>query len=384
MRFVTHARSRSFHCEFCEKALFVVRLIWHNASEAHSHPAAGYQANQQRIKSPSMIKPIITLAGLVLAMAATAVQAEPIVIKFSHVVAEDTPKGKGALLFKQLVEQRLPGQVTVEVYPNSTLFGDANELEALAKNEVQMLAPSLAKFEQYTKQLQVFDLPFLFDDLASVDRFQKRAKGRQLLLSMEKQGITGLAYWHNGMKQLSATKPLRMPSDANGLSFRIQPSGVLESQFAQLGASTKKIAFAETFDALQTGTVQGAENPWSNIYSKKMHTVQPYITESNHGVLDYMLVSNSTFWFAIPHQIRTQLEGIIEEVTYEVNRAAEAANQADRDRIRKAGTSEIIELTAEQREAWREAMRPVWQEFEPVIGADIIKAAQTVNRKQRQ
>lgn len=331
-----------------------------------------------------MIKPIITFAGLVLALAATAVEAEPIVIKFSHVVAEDTPKGKGALLFKKLVEERLAGQVTVEVYPNSTLFGDANELDALAKNDVQLLAPSLAKFEQYTNQLQVFDLPFLFDDLASVDRFQKRAKGRQLLLSMEKQGITGLAYWHNGMKQLSATKPLRMPSDANGLSFRIQPSGVLESQFAQIGASTKKIAFAETFGALQNGTVQGAENPWSNIYSKKMHTVQPYVTESNHGVLDYMLVSNTTFWFRVPHQVRTELEGIIEQVTFEVNRAAEEANQADRERIRKAGTSEIIELTTEQREAWREAMRPVWQEFEPAIGADIIKAAQTVNRKQRE
>lgn len=330
-----------------------------------------------------MIKPIITLAGLVLALTATAVEAEPIVIKFSHVVAEGTPKGQGALLFKKLVEERLPGQVTVEVYPNSTLYGDANELDALAKDEVQMLAPSLAKFEQYTKQLQVFDLPFLFDDLASVDRFQKRAKGRQLLLSMEKQGITGLAYWHNGMKQLSATKALRLPDDASGLAFRIQPSGVLESQFAQLGASTKKIAFAETFAALQNGTVQGAENPWSNIYSKNMHSVQPYITETNHGVLDYMLVSNTKFWFAIPHQIRTQLEGIIEEVTYQVNRAAEEANQADRERIRKAGTSEIIELTPEQREAWREAMRPVWKEFEPAIGADIIKAAQTVNRKQR-
>lgn len=330
-----------------------------------------------------MIKPIITLAGLVLALTATAVEAEPIVIKFSHVVAESTPKGQGALLFKKLVEERLPGQVTVEVYPNSTLFGDADELDALAKNEVQLLAPSLAKFEQYTKQLQVFDLPFLFDDLASVDRFQKRAKGRQLLLSMEKQGITGLAYWHNGMKQLSATKALRMPNDASGLAFRIQPSGVLESQFAQLGASTKKIAFAETFSALQNGTVQGAENPWSNIYSKKMHTVQPYITETNHGVLDYMLVSNTKFWFAIPHQIRTQLEGIIEEVTYQVNRAAEEANQADRERTRKAGTSEIIELTPEQREAWRDAMRPVWKEFESDIGADIIKAAQTVNRKQR-
>lgn len=331
-----------------------------------------------------MIKPIITLAGLMLALAATAVEAEPIVIKFSHVVAEDTPKGMGALLFKRLVEERLPGKVTVEVYPNSTLYGDANELEALNNNDVQLLAPSLAKFEKYTKQVQVFDLPFLFDDLEAVNRFQKRAKGRQLLRSMEQENITGLAYWHNGMKQLSATKALRLPTDASGLAFRIQPSAVLESQFAQVGAPTKKIAFADVFASLQNGTVQGAENPWSNIYSKKMHTVQPYITVSNHGVLDYMLVSNTRFWFGIPHSIRTELEGIVEEVTFEVNRAAEAANQADLERIRKAGTSEIIELTPEQREAWRAAMRPVWQEFEPVIGADIIKAAQTVNRKQRQ
>jgi len=331
-----------------------------------------------------MIKPIVTLAGLVFAMVGAAAHADPIVIKFAHVVAEDTPKGKGALMFKRLVEERLPGQVAVEVYPNSTLYGDANELEALRNNEVQLLAPSLAKFEQYTKQVQVFDLPFLFDDLEAVNRFQKRAKGRQLLRAMEGENITGLAYWHNGMKQLSATRALRLPNHASGLAFRIQPSAVLESQFAQLGASTKKLAFADVFASLQNGTVQGAENPWSNIYSKNMHTVQPFITETNHGVLDYMLVSNTRFWFGIPHQIRTELEGIIDEVTYEVNRAAEAANQADRERIRQSGTSEIITLTADEREAWREKMRPVWQQFEAAIGEDIVKAAQTVNRKQRE
>lgn len=330
-----------------------------------------------------MIKPIITIAGLVFAMVGTAALAEPIVIKFSHVVAEDTPKGKGALLFKRLVEERLPGQVSVEVYPNSSLYGDANELEALSNNDVQLLAPSLAKFERYTKQLQIFDLPFLFDDLEAVNRFQKRSKGRQLLRSMEKESITGLAYWHNGMKQLSATRAMHLPSDASGLSFRIQPSAVLESQFTRVGASAKKIAFGEVYNALQNGTVQGAENPWSNIYSQKMHSVQPYITETNHGVLDYMLVSNTRFWFGIPHQIRTELEGIIDEVTFEVNRAAEEANQTDRSRILQAGTSTIIELSPEQREAWREAMRPVWQQFEPLIGEDIIKAAQAVNRKQR-
>jgi len=329
------------------------------------------------------MKPIITLAGLVLAVASAFAQAEPIVIKFSHVVAEDTPKGKGALLFKRLAEERLPGQVTVEVYPNSSLYGDADELEALREDKVQLLAPSLAKFEQYTKQVQVFDLPFLFDDLDAVNRFQKRAKGRQLLRSMEPHNITGLAYWHNGMKQLSATRPLHRPADAAGLSFRIQPSAVLQAQFDAVGANSQKLPFAQVYSALKAGTVQGAENPWSNIYSKNMHQVQPYITETNHGVLDYMLVTNTRFWMSMPHKVRFELEAIIDEVTYMVNQEAEQLNQADRERIRQAGTSQIIALSDEERQAWREKMRPVWQQFEPVIGADIIKAAEHVNRRSR-
>ena len=334
-----------------------------------------------------MFNTIRTLAVCALALsslvALTARANEPILIKFSHVVADGTPKGQGALLFKQLVEERLAGKVKVEVYPNSSLYGDANELEALRNNEVQLLAPSLAKFEQYTKQLQVFDLPFLFDDLDAVNRFQKRAKGRQLLRSMEDHDIVGLAYWHNGMKQLSANRALLMPGDANGLSFRIQPSVVLEAQFRQLGANAQKLPFSEVFKALQSGQVQGAENPWSNIRSQKLHEVQPFISETNHGVLDYMLVSNSRFWYGIPHQLRMELEGIIDEVTYTVNHHAEAANQADRQRIIASGRSQVLELSPEQRQAWRDAMRPVWQQFESAIGSDVIRAAQTVNRKHR-
>ncbi len=334
-----------------------------------------------------MFKSIIAMASCALALASAsadgAQEPSPILIKFSHVVADNTPKGQGALLFKQLVEQRLAGKVRVEVYPNSTLYGDANELEALRNDEVQLLAPSLAKFEKYTQQLQVFDLPFLFDDLDAVNRFQKRAKGRQLLRSMEPHNIVGLAYWHNGMKQLSANKALLLPGDAAGLSFRIQPSGVLEAQFRQLGATPQKLPFSEVFKALQSGQVQGAENPWSNIYSQKLHSVQPYITETNHGVLDYMLVSNPRFWYGIPHGIRVELEGIVDEVTYAVNRQAEAANQADRQRIEASGSSQLITLDAQQREAWRQAMRPVWQRFEAAIGRDVMKAAQTVNRKKR-
>ena len=327
------------------------------------------------------MKSISTLAGLLLAVAGAFAQAEPIVIKFSHVVAEDTPKGKGARMFQRLAEQRLPGQVRVEVYPNSTLFGDADEIRALRDNEVQLLAPSLAKFEQYTRQVQVFDLPFLFEDIEAVNRFQKRAKGRQLLRSMEDQNITGLAYWHNGMKQLSATRALRMPRDAAGLNFRIQSSAVLEAQFAALGASSQKLPFAEVYRSLQSGTVQGAENPWSNIYSQKMHQVQPYITETNHGVLDYMVVSNTRFWMGMPHKVRFELEAILDEVSYAVNLEAERLNQADRERIRQAGTSEIITLSAEERRAWRDAMRPVWRQFEAEIGTDVIKAAEAVQRR---
>lgn len=320
--------------------------------------------------------------ALSLSIAGLAHAADPITIKFSHVVAENTPKGQGALLFKKLVEERLPGKVEVQVYPNSSLFGDGKEMEALLLGDVQLIAPSLAKFEHYSKGVQVFDLPFLFDDIAAVDRFQKGEAGQKLLRSMEDKNIIGLAYWHNGMKQLSATQPLRMPGDAANLAFRIQPSAVLEAQFGAVGATTKKLAFADVFGALQAGTVQGAENPWSNIYSKKMHTVQPYISETNHGVLDYMVVSNTRFWMGMPHKVRFELEAILDEVSYAVNREAEELNQADRERIRQAGTTEIISLTPEQRLAWRERMRPVWQQFESDIGADIIKAAQTVNRKQ--
>ncbi len=332
-----------------------------------------------------MFKSICAIAVGSLLLASTSLHAAsdngPIVIKFAHVVADNTPKGQGALLFKKLVEERLGDQVKVEVYPNSSLYGDANELQALTNNDVQLLAPSLAKFEKYTKQLQVFDLPFLFDDLDAVNRFQKRAKGRQLLRSMEGHNIVGLAYWHNGMKQLSATKPLLLPSDAAGLKFRIQPSSVLEAQFNQLGATPLALPFAEVFEALTSGKIKGAENPWSNIYSQQLHSVQPFITETNHGVLDYLLVRNPRFWYAIPHQVRMQVEGIIDEVTFEVNRQAEAANQADRARIAAASGSQVITLNAEQREAWRQAMQPVWQQFEGAIGADVMKAAQTVNRK---
>jgi len=317
---------------------------------------------------------IMSCAGL--AQAADA----PILIKFAHVVADNTPKGQGALLFKQLAEERLPGRVKVEVYPNSSLFGDGKEMEALLLGDVQMLAPSLAKFEQYAKPVQIFDLPFLFDNMEAVDRFQASPEGRGLLTSMEDKNITGLAYWHNGLKVMSANKPLRVPADARGLKFRVQASAVLEEQFKAVRANPRKMSFAEVYQGLQTGVVNGTENTWSNYYSQKVHEVQKYMTESDHGLIDYMVITNTKFWKGLPDDVRSELETIMAEVSVEVNKQADELNRTAKEDIAKAGTTEIIELTPQQRAEWREAMRPVWQKFEKEIGAELIQAAEKSNQ----
>ncbi|KAF1052560.1 MAG: C4-dicarboxylate-binding periplasmic protein DctP [Stenotrophomonas maltophilia] len=307
---------------------------------------------------------------------------EPIVIKFAHVVAENTPKGQGALLFKRMAEARLPGRVRVEVYPNSSLFGDGKEMEAMLLGDVQMLAPSMSKFEQYTRKVQIFDLPFLFDDIAAVDRFQHSPQGRSLLTSMQGKGILGLAYWHNGMKQLSSNKPLAEPGDVRGLKFRVQASDVLNEQFRQLRAISRKMSFAEVYQGLQTGVVNGTENTWSNYESQKVNEVQKHFLESDHGVIDYMVITNAKFWNGLPPDIRSTLEQVMEEVTVEVNRQAARLNAEARQRILDSGTSEIHPMTAQQRADWRQAMQPVWQKFAANIGADYLAAAQAANHPQ--
>lgn len=308
--------------------------------------------------------------------------ADPILIKFSHITADSTPKGQGALLFKKLVEERLPDQVKVEVYPNSSLYGDGKEMEALLLNEVQMLAPAPSKLEQYTKQLQLFDLMFLFDDVAAAQRFQQSDKGKAMLKSMEDKGITGLAYWLNGMRQFTANKPLREPSDARGLKFRVQPSDLQAAQYTALRAVPRKMSFAEIYQGLQTGVVNAQDNPWSNIYSQKYYEVQKYMTESNHGIGNYLLITNTQFWNSLPAPVRTELEQIIEEVTVEVNKQAEALNDKAKQNIIDTGKSEILVLTEEQRNAWRDAVRPAWKKFEAEIGTDLIEAAEAANQAQ--
>lgn len=315
-------------------------------------------------------------------MATLAQAADPVVIKFAHVVAENTPKGQGALLFQKLVaaDPQLKDKVKVEVYPNSSLFGDGKEMEALLLGDVQMLAPSLAKFEHYTKQVQIFDLPFLFDSLAAVDRFQQGPQGKALLTSMDDKGIHGLAYWHNGLKQLSANKKVILPKDARGLKFRVQASSVLEEQFKAIRANPRKMSFAEVYQGLQTGTVNGTENTWSNYESQKVHEVQPFFTETNHGLIDYMVITNSKFWNGLPEDVRGELQTLMDQVTVEVNKQAEALNQTARQKIIDAKTSEVSPLTGEQRQQWREAMRPVWEKFSEQIGPDLIKAAEDANK----
>jgi C4-dicarboxylate-binding protein DctP len=320
------------------------------------------------------------LAASALFSVFTAQAADPILIKFSHITADSTPKGQGALMFKRLVEERLPDQVEVQVYANSSLYGDGKEMEALLLNEVQLLAPAPSKLEQYTKQLQLFDLMFLFDDVAAAQRFQQSDKGKAMLKSMEDKGITGLAYWLNGMRQFTANKPLREPADARGLKFRVQPSDLQAAQYTALRAVPRKMAFAEIYQGLQTGVVNAQDNPWSNIYSQKYYEVQQYMTESNHGIGNYLLITNTRFWNGLPAPVRTELEQIIDEVTAEVNRQAEALNEKAKQNVIDTGKSEILVLTDEQRNAWRDAVRPAWKKFEAEIGPDLIKAAEASNR----
>ncbi|MDH6184882.1 TRAP transporter substrate-binding protein [Polaromonas sp. CG_23.6] len=316
-----------------------------------------------------------------LAMPMVALAQAPIVIKFSHVVADQTPKGQGALKFKELAEKKFPGRVTVQVFPSSQLFGDGKELEALLLGDVQLIAPSLSKFDRYTKKIQVFDLPFLFDDIAAVDAFQAGPKGQELLGSMVNRGLRGLGYWHNGMKQMSTNQDkLVRPEDVKNLKFRIQASDVLEAQFRALNASPQKMSFSEVYQGLQTGVVDGQENTWSNIYSQKFFEVQKTIAETNHGVIDYMVVTNAKWWDGLPADIRKGLGEAMVQATAHANKLANDFNEADRKKIAEAGKAKIQKLSKEDVAVWRKSMEPVWKKFEGDIGRDLIDAALKSNK----
>lgn len=332
-----------------------------------------------------MLKPLSLLTVSILSIASfnAAANCDPdeIVIKFSHVTNTDKhPKGIAASLLEERVNKEMNGKVCMQVFPNSTLYDDNKVLEAMLNGDVQLAAPSLSKFEKFTKKYRIFDLPFLFEDVNAVDRFQNSESGEKLKNAMKRRGLQGLAFWHNGMKQMSANKPLLVPEDAKGLKFRVQASDVLVAQFEQLGANPQKMSFKEVYGGLQTKVIDGQENTWSNIYGKKFFEVQDGVTETNHGILDYLVVTSNDFWKELPDDVRSQLGTIIQEVTETRNAESGQVNLANKNNIIEAG-GEVRTLTPEQRQQWVDALKPVWTKFEKDIGSELIEAALASNQQ---
>ena len=332
---------------------------------------------------------LFTTAATALALAVTAQVATAsdacddgeIVIKFSHVTNTDRhPKGIAATLLAERVNTEMDGKACMEVFPNSTLYNDDQVLEAMLQGDVQLAAPSLSKFEAFTKQFRIFDLPFMFKNINAVDEFQNSETGQAMKESMTRRGLLGLAFWHNGMKHMSANVPLELPTDANGLKFRVQNSDVLKAQMAAMGASPQPMAFSEVYGALQTGVVDGQENTWSNIYGQKFFEVQDGVTETSHGIIDYLLVTNVDWFDSLDADVRDQLSTIINEVTAARNGESTSVNEAAKQAILDAG-GVVRQLNAEQRQAWVDAMLPVWEQFKDDVGQNNIDAAQAINAK---
>jgi C4-dicarboxylate-binding protein DctP len=315
------------------------------------------------------------VAAAALTFAAGALAQAPIVIKFSHVVAVNTPKGKGAEYFKKLAEERTGGKVKVEVYPNSSLFKDGEEMEALQLGSVQMLAPSVSKFGPLgAREFEIFDLPFLFDSYDDLHKVTDGPVGKALFKKLESKGNVGLAYWDNGFKDMSANKPIRMPADYKGLKMRIQSSKVLESEMRAFGALPQVMAFSEVYQAMQTGVVDGSENPPSNFYTQKMHEVQKYLTLTDHGVIEYAVIVNKKFWDGLPADIRTTLEGAMKDATKYADDIAKKENDDALAAIKASGKTEIITLTADQKAAMKKALAVVHKENESRVGKATIEA----------
>jgi C4-dicarboxylate-binding protein DctP len=317
---------------------------------------------------------LAVLAAASVFLAGTAL-AEPISIKFSHVVAQDTPKGLAAEFFKKRAEELTQGKVKVEVYPNSQLYKDKEEMEALQLGAVQMLAPSLAKFGPLgVKEFEVFDLPFIFNDYDDLHKVTKGPAGKALLDKLAPKGILGLAYWDNGFKSFSANSPIKTPADLKGKKLRIQNSKVLEEQMRTIKAIPQMLAFSEVYQALQTGVVDGTENPISNFYTQKMHEVQKYMTITDHGYLGYAVIVNKKFWDGLPADIRTQLETALVEATDYANTIAMDMNKKDLESAKASGKTAVTTLTPEERAAFKTAMVPVHDKMASRIGKETIES----------
>ena len=312
-------------------------------------------------------------AAVVVAAPGFALAQDPIVIKFSHVVAEDTPKGKGALKFKELAEKYTNGKVKVEIYPNSSLYKDKEEIEALQLGSVQMLAPSTAKFAPLgVKEFEALDLPWLFKDEDTYTKAMKGPIGKYLFQKLEAKGITGLAYWDNGFHMTSANRPLLMPADFQGLKVRISGSKIADRYFRDIGAIPQIMAFSEVYQALQTGVVDGCENTPSNYWTQKFYEVQKDITVSYHAHLQYAVIVNSKFWSGLPPDIRQQLEKAMDEATDYTNSIAVKENEDALAEIKKSGKTTLHYLTDDQRKAWQTAMRPTYAWAKGRVGQEVL------------
>ncbi|MBI3714909.1 MAG: TRAP transporter substrate-binding protein [Betaproteobacteria bacterium] len=317
----------------------------------------------------------LALAATALGFSQASLAQTPIVIKFSHVVAQDTPKGHGANKFKELAEERTKGRVKVEVYPNSSLYKDKEEMEALQLGSVQMLAPSLAKFGPLgVKEFEVFDLPFIFKDQEAFRAVTDGAVGAGLFKKLESHGVKGLAYWDNGFHIMSANKPLHTVADFKGLKMRIQSSKVLDAQMRALGAIPQVMAFSELYQGLQSGVVDGTEGVPSNFYTQKIYEVQKHITLSNHGHLAYALIVNKKFWDGLPADIRTILDGCVKDATAAANKAATDDNLSAMEKIKASGKTTLYTPTAAELNEWKKALMPVHSEMESRVGKDTVQA----------
>ena len=324
---------------------------------------------------------IASAAVLLVVIPFGAAAQEPIVIKFSHVVAPETPKGKGADKFKDLAGKYTDGRVKVEVYPNSQLYKDKEEVDALQLGAVQMLAPSLAKFGPLgAREFEVFDLPFILPNHAALRKVTGGELGKRLFKKLETKGIVGLAYWDNGFKIMSANRPLRAPEDFRGLKMRIQSSKVLEAQMRALGAIPQVMAFSEVYQALQNGVVDGTENPPSNMFTQKHYEVQKFATLSDHGYLGYAVIANKKFWEGLPADVRGQLEKAMKEATAYANEISQQENDHAMREIRKSGKTTFIELTPEQKATWHRTLEPLYTEMGSRVGTQIIEEFQKETR----
>lgn len=324
------------------------------------------------MKKPLSHMALVAITGLTM-LVGSALAADPIVIKFSHVVADQTPKGKGAEFFKKRAEELTKGAVKVEVFANSVLFKDKEEMDALKIGSVQMLAPSLSKFASLgVKEFEAFDLPYIFDNYQELHTVTGGKIGKKLFSKLEEKGIVGLAFWDNGFKSFSANRPLIAPADLKGLKMRIQASKVLEAEMRAVGALPQQLAFSEVYNALQQGIVDGTENPISNLYTQKMYEVQKNLTLTEHGYLGYAVIVNKTFWDGLPADIRSKLETAMKEATEYANKIAKEENDSALEAVKKSGKTDVHVPTAAERLAFKKALVPVHKEMESRVGKDII------------